>query len=462
MKKKFLFLLSIIFVFAFTLLGCDAIHLQGGPAVTDTVYGNGGSAVIKGDYLYFANAFVDYSGLGINDNKYDKNSKQKLYGIFRTKLDSDGKVELDANGNPKGAEMLSFCVGGYAYSGLYIMGDYLYYSTPYSQALRSGGKEAGRVRFERIKLDGTKREELYSADYFTSECTYDIVQVDGVVYIVVFDKPNSKIIVKRCSGNNPVYTVASNVKSMAVVSPTTVKNGQTVEDINKYIYYTTQDGNNNYQLKKIAFARDSASEVVYQGTDSEILVKAVKNNRVYFLEDGKMSSWNSNNTRKYYSQTVKFSTTTDTDTTDTIINYAILDDTNGGLDRGIVGVYYFGSTYSMAIYNGEVTDLGVSGNNKITVVASQINDIYYQVANDTKLYKLDFTTSETETVASNFDITATGKKMLDLDSKHIFVYEKLDDEGTVYYLKMYMTAPLNAYLDDEENLVGQYIGVKNI
>ena len=63
MKKKFLVLVSILFVFALSVFGCGSFKLSGGPKATDTVYGNGSVAVVKGDYLYFTNAYLDYNNI---------------------------------------------------------------------------------------------------------------------------------------------------------------------------------------------------------------------------------------------------------------------------------------------------------------------------------------------------------------------------------------------------------------
>ena len=49
MKKKLFFVLSFCLCFMLVLTGCGGALLAGGPAATDTVYGNGTLAVMKGD-----------------------------------------------------------------------------------------------------------------------------------------------------------------------------------------------------------------------------------------------------------------------------------------------------------------------------------------------------------------------------------------------------------------------------
>ena len=172
LKKKLLFLVAILFVFTLSVFGCGGAVLSGGPSLTDTVYGNGGSAVVKGDYLYFANAYYDYNNLGSNDNKYDRDGQlQKNYGIYRIKLNKNGVVDLNGNGTPVGAELLVPQVGGYEKSGLYICGEYLYYTTPYS-GYKTGESELtkGLLRFEKSKLNGEDHVILSEGEDYSVGC----------------------------------------------------------------------------------------------------------------------------------------------------------------------------------------------------------------------------------------------------------------------------------------------------
>ena len=169
LKKKLFALLTFIFVVSLVLLACDPIRLNGVPKASATVYGNGGSAVVKDNYVYFANSYIDYDDLGINDNKYEASSGQVIHAIYRTTLNEFGKLNLDDDDKPQNVELVTYCIGGYAYSGLYICGDYLYYSTPYSSANNDGGVNKGNVRFERVKLDGTGREVIHNCTTYSSD-----------------------------------------------------------------------------------------------------------------------------------------------------------------------------------------------------------------------------------------------------------------------------------------------------
>ena len=100
MKKKISILCLILCLSLITFFGCGVISLPAGPKYDDAVYGNGGFAVVKGDYLYFANAYIDYNNIGNNDNKFDRDgTMQKNYGIYRTKLNASGVVDVNDKGS---------------------------------------------------------------------------------------------------------------------------------------------------------------------------------------------------------------------------------------------------------------------------------------------------------------------------------------------------------------------------
>ncbi|NCB48080.1 MAG: hypothetical protein EOM55_00395 [Clostridia bacterium] len=482
LKNKFMFILAFIFAFSTILFACNAINLSGGPNTTETVYGNGGSAVVKGDYLYFANAYVDYTNLtSVNDNKYDSGSEFTIYGIYRTKLGTDGKVVLDDDGIPQNVEILSYNIGGYSYSGLYICGDYLYYSTPYTASTSGSDSEikTGLVRFDRIKLDGTGHQEIYKTVSYSSDCDYNIVYVNGTTYIAVLDGDKNLVVVNCTNTNVENSTFATNVSSFAVFEQTNIKYGETIATANTYAYYVVQDDNENYLMFRKPLAGGDAQTMI--SSSSEISIKTIKNGRVYYTLNNKLySTVNGESEVKLYSQLTINSETSDT--AGTIVDYIVLDDSIGvNLDRGVLGIYYDGTNYSFRIYNGydngtTSTLLNVSVKNttvRPTLVATQDSEFYFQMTDsDTEnesLYMVEFeltyssnkfnltNLADPKIIATNFSGEVNSTTLIDFDKERFFVYES-EDESNISYLKMYMINE-PSYTDDDENLVGQYIGI---
>ena len=460
MKKKLVLLLSLVLMISAVLFACDPIRLSPVPKATATVYGNGGSAVVKDDYLYFANAYIDMSTIGINDNKYDAGSEQIDYAIYRTKLGEDGKLNLDEDGKPKNVEIVTYNVGGYAYSGLYICGDYLYYSTPYTVANSDGSKTTGLVRIERVKLDGTKREIVYSISNFDTNSDYDIFYVDNITYIVILDSNKDLSIVKCKGGNiNKYLKIASNVTSFKLYDQQDVGFGEELSENYKYVYYTT-NANSTYSLyRRLLDLSDETTRI--DTSSSEIKLISVKNERVYYILDSKIYSTAfsaSGFVKKLYS-----SVQTSDSTSFTIVDYIVLNDRNG-MDAGVVGVYYDGTNYSFYVYNANETSLGLTYDAEITILFVENEEVYYQVSGDTSLYKFSLsfpgnvpTASAEIAIVANFSMSGDNdKSKLDYDGDRIFVYET-HNSSSLQYLTMYMIT--NPYLDDDGNPTGHYVGI---
>lgn len=449
------------------LFACNPIKLNTVPSASATIYGNGGSAVVKGDYIYFANAYVDYNNLGINDNRYDEKSQQVIYGIYRVSVNEYGKVELDENDKPKNVEIVTYNIGGYAYSGLYICGDYLYYSTPYTTAEEDGSVTHGRVRFERVKLDGTNREIVYSCANYDEDSDYDIVYIDGTTYITIKDGSNALIVVK-CRGNNIYkYTINSSVTSFAVYNQRDIVYGETLSDMYNYAYYTVKDSNDKYNMYRKKLDNLGSEELILNLQSDEIKLVSVQNERVYYTLDSKLFSvsYTHDNfvTKRYASISIEEGGSSSS----TITSYQILEDRN--MDLGIVAVYYDGSNYSLKLFNNSIKDLGISFSSSITLLGSQDGELYYQVSGDDSLYAtslsfnavgvdVEVTAQEPREICPSFSMSGdNAKSKFDFDKDRIFVYSQVDGETNNKYLTMYMIN--NQYRDEDDNVIGHYVGV---
>ena len=464
LKKRLVLLLSFVFIFAAVLFACDPIKLGEVPPYNATVYGNGGSAVVKGDYIYFANAYIDMTTLTNNDNKYDQNSAQTLYAIYRAKLDNSGKVLRDEDGKPKQVEIVTFNVGGYAYSGLYICGEYLYYTTPYTQRDSSGSLTTGLIRFARVKLDGTGKDlNIHSVTNYDSNSDYDIVYIDGSTYICILDA-DKHLSVIECRGGNTLkhLNIASDVTGIKLFAQDDIAYNQSTNDAYKYVYYTIKDSTTSiYKLCRRDLKTDGEVEILDSSTE-EITVNCVKNNRVYYVKAGKLTSqgFGSADVVKTYS-TISVGTGSSA-TQNTITNYVVLDDDN----QGVVGVYYDGETYSLKSFrhNELPVDLNIQSTSAITILATIDSDIYYQISGDNALYRTSMsfpsfvpTASEATVVAPNFVLSGdSSKSQFDFDHYRLFVYEA-NNSSTDKYLTMYMSIG-NPYSDESGTTVGQYIG----
>lgn len=461
MKKKLMLLFSIVFMCAICLFGCGVAPLSGGPASSDNVVGNGGLAVVKGDYLYFANAYCDYETIKEGENKYDFNSSKKLYGIYRVKLNEDGIVDLDSDGFPLGAELMVPQVGGYSYSGLYIFGDYLYYTTPFT-GNKSGELVKGLITFERINLNRTGHKVLHTMTSYSSDCEYNINCIDNVVYITILDVDSNLVVVKDMGRDNvQVKTIATGIKNLCVFEQTSAVSSQ-LSDVNKYVYYT-KEANNVTTLYKKSLVNFNVAEQALMLSPNTLKPVCVKNNRVYFLEDGilKSSTFDSAAPTVYSSLSVADSSSDSSE--NSIISYYILNDTyGGGVDRGILAVVNDGSNYVVKNYTPTGSEVVFDSEKQQTILYVNGSKIYYKLADDDALYCYNNNTKQNFVVANEFNTTVKDDEtsVYDFDANRAYYFETINSDNQTKYLHV-VELSANGYKDADNNPVGHYVGVED-
>lgn len=148
--------------------------------ISGDVVSNGGFAVQKGDYVYFINGKQSNTA----DNTFGKvetgaiqristdNLKKRNYSAVETVV-----PEIAHSGNNNG--------------GLFIYGNYVYYSTPSSEKNSDGEIQNSTVQFKSAKLDGTNAMKGYYAQYTDNTIEYRFVEVDKVVYLLYAAKSES-------------------------------------------------------------------------------------------------------------------------------------------------------------------------------------------------------------------------------------------------------------------------------
>lgn len=141
--------------------------------ISGEVVSNGGFAVEKGNYVYYINGIEQNTA----DNTYGNVEKGALMRISKSDL---------AAGNYGASETVVPLVmySGSYNGGIYIYGDYVYFSTP-STAKDSGGTTLNtRLEFKRAKLDGTEVMNDFFFQSETSTLDYRFVEEDGKVYLL--------------------------------------------------------------------------------------------------------------------------------------------------------------------------------------------------------------------------------------------------------------------------------------
>ena len=252
--KKLPMLCAALLCACFLFVGCSGVSvLKDNPAKDAPVYGNGGLAVVKGDYLYFVNGYTPYSSLSVGDN--DGNADYAT--LYRVKLNASGGVEVDVKYDGDGevifdpaqtiknTNVIAKKVVGFESMGIYIFGDYIYYASPNNQRSGSLTLRSDLVDIYRSKLDrSVGPERLYTTKQPGASVSYTMMQIGNTVYLEVLD--GERIVVGKAVNGNWKGTEAYVTNATGAALPeftdyTKIGSGapdSAALNFSKYIYYT--------------------------------------------------------------------------------------------------------------------------------------------------------------------------------------------------------------------------------
>lgn len=447
MKKKLLSLIIMcIMAVSVLFVGCSPKGLEDNPPEDANVISNGGMTVVKGDYLYFVNGYVDETTLTKDDNKSGKVIQS---GIYRTKL-VNGNIQKDDDGFLTNCDQVVSKVVGFSNGGFYIFDNYIYYATPYMNLDREGVLQSSRVEFHRVNINGTQDKTLYVTEKSEDNLDWTMYKVNNTMYIVAY--VDSKIYIVNTTNTKDVK-ILENTTSYAFLDETNYESKkERTGEFQKYIYYTrdiaTEDNYSGNFKGNIVGKIDivSGEKTEYQAslefTYSIVDVKPTqiyytKTNASYggkallFTKDLNSKSWNNadevkladNAYSNYY-------------VCDFGLNLVIADDSNG--------------TYLLE--NGSVTK--ISSTQK-TVIGMSGDNAYYTVSNELYTFNIRGEIVSGELASSQIsssDITnlITNEKYWDFDNQRVFVYAEYTsaDSSTNYYL--------NYIENEEERFVGKF------
>ena len=414
MKKFLRTLVLVVCVCAALLCGCGKQGLKDNPDTNATIVGNGGYAVQKGDYLYYVNGYLsDYKTKLSDYRKHNVFGKVTYGAVYRTKLVNNG-VEKDDKGFLTKTECVVPKVVGFENGGFYIVGDYIYYGTPYMQKNADGVLQNDRVSFNRIKIDGTDNKEVYVSGEDVSSIEWKVYNYDGKAYLVV--QEDTKITSIEFNGKK--------TKTIKVASDFTA--GKLNEDLNptnEYVYYTraVKDDEKGFStsgnlLCKASFV--TGEETAYQMDNSSTFeIKAYVNNQVYYTR--KLSNkttylfaLNANINLKNQNS-IQLS---DADYS----NYYFIDD----VKYTVVGLDSNKNLVKLYNVNGEIKHENIASGIS-TVVGISDNKVYYIA--DSLLKSVDMDTLEDKTVSGVGEATdktfmLSDAKGVDLDGRYVYVF----------------------------------------
>lgn len=227
------------------------------PESDSAVKSNGGCVVQKGDYLYFTNGYSSLESI----TKSNATKKYTHGGLYFAKLNQDGEIESEENGNTKGIKRLSSKLAGFEASDLQIFGDYMYFTSVNTDENKSGELQTTHLEIYRIKLNGTGLKRVYRSgidfedDEGERQVKFNFFENEGSVYILIQEQKELKRIKCTAKSIGKAEVVASEFESIVINNGTTdqvfyLTTSDDAYEINRY------DVVKNKVITKLACDRD--------------------------------------------------------------------------------------------------------------------------------------------------------------------------------------------------------------
>ncbi len=412
MKKIFTYLACLVLCVSFLLTGCGTkLNVP-----TGDVLSNGGSVVTIGDYVYFANTYVDYSTLSGNDNTENTTEHNALYRLqtnefgFTTKND-DGQIE---NVNKVYSK-----IAGFDNSNMYILGEYLYFTSPNTHKEDNGDDRFDLTTLYRVRLDGTGLKEIFTTKESHGKFFFASGDED---YVLIYD--NSEVtkikIGKSISSAEVLVSDASDA-----VFPSEFG------DIDAF-YYTKDVEDDNLtgnELYRYDIKKRESKSLGYQ--ENPITLVCYTNGMLYFKQDDGTSTapyFSIKNYNSFGSDKIQWTILGEVDETDAITNFTPINETNA--------VYEAESKIYLATKtaNGALAGYEILVDEDATIELVSGDYVYYTTSSG--VYRISYRDKVTQTLAEMENIQQGACDLVvdnDGNAEYIYFYAQLSTNTTDTY-----------------------------
>lgn len=450
MKKIFSLIVMMFIALTFVLTGCSPKGLEDNPETNANVVSNGGMTVVKGDYLYYVNGYQDRTTLTSKDN--DEGDIERS-GIYRTKL-NNAEIDKDKDGFLTKTEQVVSKIVGFDNGGFYILGDYIYYGTPYMKLSSDGKLQSDRVEFHKININGTDDESFFVTNKAEEKLEWTMYYINNTPYLVTYN--DSKIVSVNANTGDVVATIENSTSHAFYYEDDFNMNGSRDNEMLNYIYYTraiTAEDNASSDFKGNVVCRlnvaTGETEVVNTASkEFTYVIKGVEKDRVYYTKQNATYQ----GLELLYKRDIYNSWANANEIKLTNVAY-----TN----------YYF-CNYGMSTViasDGATTQL-VTESKSTKILSSapaivSVNGGYAYFIENNQLYRIDLNaepvngeiTKEPVTGTTTTNLITDGR-FVDFDNQRIYVYTQYtaeSDASTNYYLNYVSDLTL------EQRFVGKFV-----
>ncbi len=449
MSFKQILLIITVAVVAIAMTACGSA-VKGNPKVDDTVYGNGGMQVRKGNFVYFANGF--YSVDDITD-KTNKDGKVVRGGIYRVEL-NDGALPLDEDGNVTGAVQIVSKITCYEFGGFYIYDNYIYYATPNNQKDKSGTLLKERVDFYRCKIDGSDNKRLYTTNSSYSSVQFNVTKFNkdaknASTYLTILDGTDLIYFEFSKGKNNGKTKIAEEVTGAVWSEISTYEYNQNSTAFEQTVFFTqaTTDTNKISSYNLVS----GENKVIVDNNTASFTLKACKAGKIYYEKTQNGSTVFASNTLGK-----SFENSENIYYNNSYSNYFVVGGEQGDFEGGVIASNDSGTYYVKTGANGETSRTTIA-DKTYNVLFSNGSKIYVRES-AVQIYVIDLIDKKFEAkeiLGSDVEGKSDGNKYVDFDGRFITYLASNEVDGTTTYYTHLID--LSQY-DEAEGYLDVFVG----
>ncbi len=160
MKKNILKVICFALLSMFAFVGCATVSNITNDS--DELIFNGGHAVVVGNHLYYGNAYTE---VGSNEKDFAYDEKAGFSYLNRIDLSQDFGKPLAPQTQ---TEKVNSKVAGYENQYMFVLGDFIYFTSANTHKSSSLEHKYNLVSFFRSRLNGFVLEEIFTTESYDS------------------------------------------------------------------------------------------------------------------------------------------------------------------------------------------------------------------------------------------------------------------------------------------------------
>ncbi len=430
MKKKFFKIIGFMCLAIFAFTGCATVSNISNDKPNELIF-NGGQIAQVGDYLYYANG---YTAVGSADKDFAYDKSAGVSYLNRINLTNGFGKPLDPQ---KNTEKVNSKVVGYENQYMFVLGDFVYFTSANTHKTSSLENAYNLVSFFRCRLNGDNMEEIFTSNTFdSSKSQFRVLKgSDEKYYFIVFDgKELSSIRLGDSLGGREV--IATEVQSLTMPDE---KDNYTVKEILYTVKKAEEDTSTSSEVEaySVDYATGEKKKATLAGTTTTFVGR--QGDIVFYTNSTTAGAY-----QTYYKDLTKSSLVFSGDQTEVFYDTASIKNIKAisKNDPLYAGYVFIGGNSNSVMYKNMVTGstaeklLDKESYSDILFVDG--DHVYYSTS--TGIYRVSVKNRELETIVEMKDIVS-GKCSYSND--YIYFYAKLEEdkndetkyeEDTNYYM----------------------------